>query len=247
MRALADQIDHEAPILFTGEMVRAVLEGRKTQTRRILKPQPIITDPGGSWGWRCDTKNDWGYSVSNGESPDPFRCTYRDGTSTGPIRCPYGHGDPQSGWRNRLWVKETFAADAVNGQCCVAYRASCAGDEFDLVDPDGSITRKRVLKWRPSIFMPRDFSRITLEVTAIRVERVQSISEDDARAEGVTEPAPAGRVYPSPQAAHRMTYRAAFGKLWDQINGKRAPWTSDPWVWVVSFRRVEAKEEKGAA
>ena len=173
----------EHPILFSSEMVRALLVGRKTQTRRVVRPS------------------------SRG-------CTV--GCYT--IRCPYGvPGD-------RLWVREAWAArhlydktppSAIPTGELVLYGASCGLGG---------------LRGRPSIHMPRWASRLTLDVTSVRVERVQAISEDDALAEGVT-------VGNDPTGA--TTAREAFLFLWDRVNGARAPWASNPLVWVVGFRRVE--------
>ena len=134
--------------------------------------------------------------------------------------CPYGvPGD-------RLWVRETFYS---NGMCkntmSCHYRATYNG----LFTPDTV-----PWKWTPSIFMPRWASRITLEITGVRVERVQDISEEDARAEGIPDEYRAG---------HRIYYRPRFKTLWDSINAKRGfGWDSNPWVWVVEFKRVGADQ-----
>lgn len=200
----------ERPILFSGEMVRAILAGRKTQTRRVVRiperpglvahPEDAFPDPGLGGG---------GYlHVPYTSATD--RYTHR-------VWYPYGIG-------TRLWVRETWCQQAcmVHGDLLPGkahYRA--AGYEVRHVDgPEKS-------PWRPSIHMPRWASRITLEVTAVRVERLQDITEEDARAEGMH------GDYLSASA------RDLYAALWDAINGKRHPWASNPWVWVVSFRRVE--------
>lgn len=234
----------ERPILFSGEMVRAILKGRKTQTRRIVKVQPenVVQDSFGRFG------TDNGYSF------------------TGYIECPYGRpGD-------RLWVRETWAdvTRAFQSYDCediqnVAFRADgsvyvAGGAYLEKLGDSGIFVKK----WKPSIFLPRYASRITLEITSIRVERLQAISEADAMAEGV----PVGQRATVPGGKHANcvncgqhrnqhvgqvrgcfggtgdifstnTYRGGFAFLWDQINGKRASWTSNPWVWVIEFKRAE--------
>lgn len=186
----------EHPILFSGPMVRAILEGRKTQTRR-----PVKARRGESVG-----------IYFGGDRTEVVRCDAdRDPIDAPPIRCPYGEpGD-------RLWVKETFAeTDGRYSVVPIAYRA-------DGEQQDG------VWKWTPSIFMSRDCSRITLEVLSVRVQRLQDITEEDAHAEGM-EP-----KYPP---TVRNPHSILFEITWDAINGKRAQWASNPWVWAVEFRRV---------
>jgi len=145
-------------------------------------------------------------------------------------RCPYGvPGD-------RLWVRETFA-DGVEG--CpggISYRANHC-------DPKGD-GPAHPMKWRPSIFMPRAASRILLEVTDVRVERLQEISEGDAKAEGITELSlqgdePGAWWTAAPhRSMHSRTPRGAFLRLWRSIHGDGS-WDANPWVWVVSFRRID--------
>lgn len=201
----------ERPILFSAPMVRAILDGRKTQTRRVMKVQP------GDVLWRSNGR-DWLW-LDNDDGPltEPAPC----------IRCPYGvPGD-------RLWVRETWAKPGEVGDS-IEYRA-------DNDDPLAG-------RWRPSIHMPRWASRITLEVTGVRVERLQDISEDDARAEGIREVTKDGVVKkycvydlgdhsstPWDQMPRRAV--AAYAALWNDINGKGA-FLSNPWVWVVEFRRL---------
>jgi hypothetical protein len=204
----------ERPILFSGAMVEAILAGRKTQTRRLVRPMDVP----------CLGK------------PDPERRYAEPG--------------------DRLWVRETWSHATGNG-LRVVYRADLGTERWPPnVDDPGD---RRV--WRPSIFMRRPDSRITLEVTSVRVERLHQISEEDARAEGM-DPSWEHRCHGGwPGAIHRYTerggrevlcpicggsgfkspaYREAFEAGWDSINEKRAPWASNPWVWVVGFRRVEA-------
>lgn len=199
----------ERPILFSGEMVKAILAGRKTQTRRVIKPQP----DDGPWPnaashieWH-DLLTDTDYYVACGH-------------------CPYGKiGD-------HLWVRESWLRIGASTE--VWYKA-------DGVFLEGRTT------WRPSIHMPRWASRIKLEITGIRVERVQAISENDARAEGITshtdnlgsKRSNPTRIYPAfpEKDGGFLTARAAFECLWDSINAKRGyGWDRDPWVWVIEFR-----------
>lgn len=199
----------EHPILFSGPMVRAILDGTKTQTRRAVKPQPRDV-PDGSYVDAYNHTSDWCFwSADN-----------RLVNSVGPIdktcmwRCPYGKpGD-------LLWVRETWAkrcADAEQfGTEEVLYKATSM-----LIVPPA---------WKPSIHMPRWASRITLRVTDVRVQRVQEISEEDAIAEGCRGELRGDTIYPP---------HAQFAELWDSINAKRGhSWESNPWVWAVTFERV---------
>lgn len=198
----------ERPILFSGPMVRAILEGRKTQTRRVMTPQPDDSTPG-YWAW----------------SP-------RKGVSSGKVGAyvwgPYGvSGD-------RLWVRETYRlrADQDHKKPIEDWWKSGAS----WYEADGPCTPSGcgggAGKLRPSIHMPRWASRLTLEVTGVRVEQLNKISEDDAKAEGVD-------PYEWPGGPANPHAVGAFRELWDRINGKRHPWSSNPWVWVVEFKRIE--------
>jgi hypothetical protein len=191
----------ERPILFSAPMVRAILDGAKTQTRRIVKPQPefrhgCFFNPGDSTGYGP------GLFISN---------------------CRYGQP------RDRLWVRETFVCDDYrypNGPIDelkeeLFYRAD---DENPFEAPEGKF-------WKPSIHMPRWASRINLEITGVRVERLRDISEEDAQAEG---------AQPSLVGADLdyLKYRAGYQTLWESINGDGS-WEVNPWVWIVEFQRVE--------
>ena len=179
----------EKPILMSGPMVQAILEGRKTQTRRVVKPQPEIRADGKVLRW--NNGNSFG-SVA-GFALDQSR-----------------HGQPG----DRLWVKETFYThDKHEPNFTGFYRATDA---------------ERDVKWKPSIFMPRRFSRLTLEITAVRVERLQSISAADCVAEGI----PGDPFSPA-------EVRQAYQELWESINGPGS-WDLNPWVWCISFRRINA-------
>jgi predicted XRE-type DNA-binding protein len=188
----------EKPIIFSGPMVKAILEGRKTQTRRIIKHPPeadLIYSPKGSdlWLW-----------------------TDGDGGS-GTVLLPYAVGDV-------LWVREAFATVGNVDPPWLLYRASgyeaeCRRHGFDNPPPESSV------KWKPSIHMPRWASRISLKVNAVKVERLNDISEEDARAEGVERP-----HWPS------QPYRSAFRGIWQDIHGPDA-WEKNPWVAAISFAR----------
>ena len=181
----------ERPIIFSSPMVRAILDGRKTQTRRLVKPQPKII-----------------LAVHSDASITTERI-FRSGDQR--IHCPYGQpGD-------RLWVRETFSLSG-NGYF---FRA-------DVPQPE---TVK--YSWNPSIHMPRWASRITLEIINIRVERLQEISEKDANAEGV------GTLFKYGMPAGRSI--DCFHALWDSINAKRAPWASNPFVWVIEFKLITSR------
>ncbi|HDR9126237.1 TPA: hypothetical protein QDB31_003272 [Burkholderia vietnamiensis] len=211
----------EHPILFSGAMVRAILEGRKTQTRRIVKPAGAhhifqfrgreeargTDEPTGEWAW-CRAER----------------------VISEHIRCPYGKpGD-------RLWVRETHLAwwklDEANpaGPRVFSHVAAYAADGYELEPGE---------KWIPSIHMLRAASRITLEITRVRAERLQSISEADARDEGVTIEDHHMRGYSA--GAFRPPSIRAFHDLWDSLNAARGHgWDMNPWVWVVEFRRIES-------
>ncbi|MCZ6868114.1 MAG: hypothetical protein O7G84_01260 [Gammaproteobacteria bacterium] len=187
----------ERPILFNGAMVRALLDGTKTQTRRIVKAPK---------GFTVGTMTSGGVVEMISVKPD--------GNPWDVIRCPYGvPGD-------RLWVRETFRYERCPAGAAVRYRAD--NHLRELGEP---VRRDTVPngRWRPSIHMFRCDSRITLEVTDVRVERVQDITWEDVEAEG-TEGADS----------------AAFADLWDSINAKRGyGWEANPWVWVVEFNAID--------
>lgn len=196
-------VTRERPILFSGEMVRAILDGRKTQTRRIARVTRVQAT-GGSL--------DYAY-ISTGRG----RCVVVEGPASDvsspdeiAAACPYGApGD-------RLWVRETWRHQ---GSTETVSAVRYAADE-PAANPH---------RWSPSIFMPRWASRLSLGVVERRFERLQSISEEDARAEGFDA---TGAVHLAEPA------RAAFALGWDRINGKRGPWASNPGVWAITFRRL---------
>ena len=199
----------ERPILFSAPMVRAILEGRKTQTRRVVKPQPY----------------DGGHFLRLHNCPAiPI-----EATECFEEYCPYG----QNG--DRLWVRETH--NFGDGEM-IEYRAD--GSKHFIHDNAGRRIGKELgNKWKPSIHMPRWASRITLEVVSIRVERLQDISEEDAKEEG-TDPYSSALdigVKDSPRI-DAGPYQKGYALLWGEINGPGS-WAANPWVWVVEFRRIE--------
>lgn len=234
----------ERPILFSAPMILAILAGTKTQTRRI------VTVP-----WRKSTRalpyepwyveEDGRLLVDCSEAADSHgNGDYREFTTCMPMR--YGEvGD-------RLWAKETFAYENLGPDeyprvVYAADRQAHWHDGKNLSEPFFMEHDYAPKKWRPSIFMPRFVSRITLEVTHVRVERVQDISAQDSLAEGVPRASacgcevcrrlPAGDMCPA-DAGEQIR---AFAELWEHINGERpgCSWDANPWVWAISFRRLE--------
>ncbi|HFQ7428304.1 TPA: hypothetical protein ACHSVW_005957 [Pseudomonas aeruginosa] len=199
----------ERPILFSGPMVRAILEGRKTVTRRVMKPQPDFL------GSMVDPNT-------------PFKTL--DAGLHARITCPYGKpGD-------RLWVRESFAE--CYDYCDHPEMPGAPTEHFHLgwhYRADGEPKREELdgflSHWKPSIHMPRWASRILLEITAVRVERLQDITEDQAIAEGID-------THPMGFYGNGcITAGGAFLELWESINGD-GRWAANPWVWVVEFKRV---------
>lgn len=216
----------EHPIIFNGEMVRAILDGRKTQTRRVINfvlniPHVTGNPPDRLYG-------DWALSEI-GELKDGvlgYRCqTDVDDYRSYNIKCPYGvPGD-------HLWVRETWQYLEELEKPEFVYRAT---------DWEGWLEYEvEPIRWKPSIFMPRRASRITLEVTAVRVERVQDITWQDILAEGIHSGTAMGVPYPeNPTWIENVI--GEFASLWDSINAARGySWESNPWVWVVDFKVVQ--------
>jgi hypothetical protein len=199
----------ERPILFSGPMVKAILNGKKTQTRRIVKPQPVsFNNP--HWpcthGWR-EVPHMGGWEVT-------WHADHITWTQAIGEYCPYGKpGD-------RLWVRETHLVTAGGA---VLYKA----DHPDLISG----------YCRPSIHMLRQHSRITLEVTAVRVERLQYISDTDIVAEGID------YMVEKDGALSTTFNRQTLATVWDKINGKRegCAWKNNPWVWVVEFKQLQPR------
>ncbi len=246
----------ERGMIFNSEMVRAILDGRKTQTRRIMKVQPesnqlgllLITD---------STKHS-----------DIGKYHWAESNATGNHVRSKLFSSPFGAVGERIWVRETWATLGNEDGCYVdwednlckgdersaarIYRASCEqrpGDYGLWSIPDDAYWKPHTKEhkfegaWRPSIHMPRWASRILLEITDVRVERLNAISEEDARAEGIIdggclncgEPEPCGCANPEPDATD------AFAYLWQSIYGQES-WNANPWVWVIEFKRVEGGE-----
>lgn len=236
----------ERPILFNDAMVRAILSGAKTQTRRPVKPQPSVFVPGPN---RHAAKRGSAYfdaycserkTASNPRGMSDRWCWWTPDDRQGSdwIRCPFGvSGD-------RLWVRECHGVTTGHREsdlgAAVRYRAD--GEILAFTMPAESALPLRLTweKWRPSIHMPRWASRLTLRVTDVRVERVQDITEDDARAEGVY-PLCGGYCAGGADAEWNATARAAFEGLWCATYGD-ASWTANTWVWVVSFDREGGRD-----
>lgn len=207
------------PILFSAPMVRALLDGRKTQTRRVVKPQPPLDTVRARYGH--DDRKSWCCFSNTGGAP-----TY--------IGCPYGQpGD-------RLVVKETFRVWKDEETLFTGQLAHVEEDRKERIkartEYRASSHDSQSDGWRPSIFMPLWLSRLTLETVSVRVERVQEISEEDARAEGVEI---------TGLARWPNAWSRAYAQLWDSINGqprKGKPdvsWASNCWVWALTFRKLE--------
>lgn len=207
----------ERPVLFSGPMVRAILAGRKTQTRRIVKPQPEF-DRGAL------LHADFGIKDRNGDRL--LVDANHDGKFAETCKC-CPHGVPG----DRLWVRETWTPDHAPfyPHFPAVYRAD-AGFEYERNEKGETYSPEQKAwfpyRWRPSIHMPRWASRITLEIVGVGVERLQDISEADALAEGVT--------LPDPQLE---TYYSGFKSLWQSINGPDS-WSLNLWVWVIQFQKV---------
>lgn len=221
----------ERGMIFNGEMVRAILDGRKTQTRRIMKNQPehsglglrrVIDSKNGS----DDGKYFWSLS-------DACGLKIRSKSFT----CPFGSvGD-------RIWVREAFRVHSrATDVATLVYKASERNSWTEQTHRvPVSVCNKPATpeKWKPSLHMPRWASRLLLEITDVRVERLREISQADAEAEGV------GKLkkgfwknYQPGWTEFQLTARGSFATLWKSIYGDES-WYADPWVWVIEFKRVE--------
>lgn len=259
----------ERPIIFTGDSVRAILAGRKTQSRRVISPMrirlPHAVCGDGPW---TSTRAAQGTHPAEMNRQGAVSIVLPDGRRLGARpgefnwACPYADGNtsldrerdqwviaPNPG--SRLYVKESFArvwahADGPSDEDRVEYRASMSarrpgGWDAERDAPKGA-------RWMSPRFMPRALSRITLEILSVRVERVQAISPDDAIAEGVERVPRCGcevcaRLGPGQWCpADAGAQVQPFAEAWDAINGRRAgcSWADNPHVWCLSFRRVEA-------
>ncbi|HEB5064420.1 TPA: hypothetical protein R0E78_000172 [Klebsiella pneumoniae] len=214
----------ERGMIFNAEMVRAILDGRKTQTRRIMAPQPADDIERGIFpnpeviGWKSSLRHKYGSTTAH--------------------FCPYGKpGD-------RIWVREAFRVHSrATDVATLIYKANERNSWTEQTHRvPVAVCNKPATpeKWTPSLHMPRWASRILLEITDVRVERLNAISEEDARAEGIIdggclncgESEPCGCANPEPDATD------AFAYLWQSIYGQEN-WNANPWVWVIEFKRVE--------
>lgn len=210
----------EHPILFSAPMVRALLAGTKTQTRRVVKYDIRgPSEPMDTFDWH-DSNGKWVGAHGRGY---PFKKT------NAALLSPYGQpGD-------RLWVRETHAPQL---DCSLAWERwmNGRGGEKPIIHYAADASERAwVEKWRPSIHMPRWASRITLEVTGVRVERLQDISEEDAMAEGCSLEC----MTPTGDDSGSAIYGpGGYQALWESINGPGS-WDANPWVWIVEFKKLE--------
>lgn len=220
----------ERPIIFSSEMIRAILDGRKTQTRRTPGLEDVNKCPD-LWIFNKSVILDYktkksargkfgAYFISELIEPKTI--------SICPEVSPYGQPS------DRLWVRETWDVFALPNEVpSICYRADSTAipilgkTGYQYQRPDNSH------KWRASIFMPRWVSRITLEIVDVRIERIQDISGEDAVAEGIFEP-----IGCRSESGFQYEMRSQFMNYWDLINGKKYPWESNPWVWCIEFKRI---------
>ncbi len=190
----------EHPIIFSTPMVKAILDGRKTQTRRVVKPQahhynPDLLQP--QILYPCKEGEPWG-DIDK------------------PVRNSYGLKG------SRLWVKETFCHHK-KGKVDFIYKSNNNGD------------KAKKIKWKPSIHMPRTAARIFLEITDIKIERLQDISEEDAKAEGVI----LFHQHTSTLCEQLFSnHIKAYAHLWCSIQKSEDAWIDNPWVWVINFKKL---------
>jgi len=198
----------ESGILFTPENHRLILSGAKVQTRRVIKPQPMTGQIWGDVEESEDYPYEWFQWFNGGEKSPTFTCP---------------HGIPG----NKLYIKEgVIISKAFNPPALSGYYMDGCRVEY----PE----QKRLT----AMFMPKRFARTWLEITDVRVERVQDISEEDAKAEGAIPIYPHdGIMYPD-EPLSEYHYRRGFQKLWDSINKAKHPWSSNPWCWCIGFRKI---------
>lgn len=222
-------LERAKPILFNTEMVRAILEGRKTVTRRVMKPQPKMKlcyafAGYGHGKWHYPDKDAWRYWGKEFERP-----TTLSADDEKMIWTPPCHTD------DILYVRETWQ------ECCrntihsplmhdkYCFKASLDSPLYGCIEECG-----RICKWRPSIHMPKEAARIWLKVTDVRVERLQEMKTEDFLSEGI------------PGAEYDIETKNRFVKLWNSNLNKpdvdRYGWNANPWVWVIEFERVEVKD-----
>ncbi|EKS6506540.1 hypothetical protein R9C26_002078 [Enterobacter hormaechei] len=205
----------ERGMIFNSEMVRAILDGRKTQTRRIIKDCTVGRDPISKF-------------IQIGKKF--IGCYPEDVPELIRECCPYGvPGD-------RIWVRETWAEAGASAPDLKLYRANYPAHvptHYENVPPAEDV------RWTPSIHMPRWASRILLEITDVRVEQLKSISEEEARSEGVAQLREGfWKHYQPGWTQHQLSARGSFATLWESIYGF-GEWDRNPWVWVIEFKRIE--------
>lgn len=218
----------EKPILFSSPMVLAILAGKKTQTRRIIKPQPTKDGVWNCWG----AGGRWTDGISF--IPMPYHTVF--------------NGMPYKPY-HILWVRETFAymdefvlSYKVDPYYHIGYKADlvcrnlCNGEYLDTTAWNWEHNN---IKWKPSIFMPKDASRISLQIKNVRIEKVQGITEDDAIAEGIEEKNGKYRDYSdkNPNAFRLLSAYDSYRELWIKINGLKS-WEENAFVWVIEFERI---------
>lgn len=215
----------ERPILFSTPMVKAILEGRKTQTRRIVKPQPEVCDDdrGGHW-WPSNAVQSMVHVEKELQDYDGMWRGLIDDCN------PFGaKGD-------RLWVRETFRFYDSDECPHADFPCGCPRNGTPLFKSSHDCGDGE--KWKPSIHMPRSACRLVLEITNIRVERLQDVSTEDAKAEGFD--------YSTHPSTIKMGYaigaKTNFRFAWEEIYGPNA-WNANPWVWVVEFRVIQGGAE----
>lgn len=225
------------PIIFSAPMVRAILDGRKTQTRRIVKPQPQYIQGTVAPQQKRGEHQKHPAPYFDAYNHGPFWCWWDEYDRQGNdwIKCPYGKpGD-------RLWVRETWKPTGLFAFSKPKETKGCGKFSYKS-DPDQR-KRDELIRWRPSIHMPRWASRITLEITDVRCQRLQDISEEDACAEGIQYDFNVDPIGPCrwrvPDTSMGVdSASGAFSKLWENINGPDA-WDANPWVWALTFKRIE--------
>jgi hypothetical protein len=241
----------ERPIIFSGEMVKAILDGKKTMARRVIKSDIGAYDHGHIIKQSSDKSREGSACFFN----KPVGCMV---TSSKLVKCPYGKiGD-------RLWVRETWAPVNSCGESALAYKADneiiCLSENEEFLDEYGTLnyTDPRLAKyafadwaddlvngvegaWKSPITMPRWASRILLEITDIRVERLQDISETDAKKEGMPPSHPSIDKI-SMQHGFNSFSQSCFAQSWDSLYDENSPkrWANNQWVWVIEFKVIKS-------
>lgn len=255
----------ERAMIFSAPMVRAARAGQKTQTRRVVKSSnsTVLGRTPNHKRRAYEYLNSWAgldfsKAFTDGNSAKPpeinlFGLGHNEDFSCGRyLHVPLENDERSYRVRSRiepgdqLWVRETFAFvwpndfPVPNEECNIEYRADTDNAKYpghwDDAEPDDA--KANAPRWKSPIFMPRWAGRISLQVTSVRVQHVQDISEEDAKVEGIIEPAPVVGAWRDPKRGREghWSYRKPFSELWDSINDKRGyGWNANPWVWVIIF------------